>query len=86
MKKFNAKDIQFINRDYCQLFSKPLVYLHCISHASKYPKATYQHVLKKEPFNDETTNESIINEFRQYEESVVNVSQKCKLLTFIKEF
>lgn len=86
MREFNVKDIQFINRDYCQLFSKPLVYLHYISHASKYPKAAYQHVLKKEPFDNETTNESIINEFLQYEESVVNVSQKCKLLTFIKDF
>ena len=86
MKGFNVKEIQYLNRDYCQLFSKPLVYLHYIDHSSKYPNAAYQHVLKKEPFDDETTNESIVDEFCQYEESVINVSQKCRLLTFIKDF
>ena len=83
---FNVKEIQYLNRDYCQLFSKPLVYLHYVDHAGKYPNAAYQHVLKKEPFNDETTNESIITEFKDFVGGVVNVSQKCRLMTFVKDF
>ena len=86
MKSFNVSEIQYLNRDYCQLFSKPLVYLHYMDHAAKYPNAAYQYVLKKEPFNDETTNESIIDEFCQYEQQMINVSQKCRLMTFIKSF
>ena len=86
MKGFSVSEINYLNRDYCQLFSKPLVYLHYMDHASKYPNAAYQYVLKKEPFDDETTNESIIDEFTDYVRKTVNVSQRCRLLTFIKSF
>ena len=86
MKSFSVSEIQYLNRDYCQLFSKPLVYLHYMDHAAKYPNAAYQYVLKKEPFSDETTNESIIDEFCAYEQQTINVSSKCRLMTFIKSF
>ena len=76
---FSVKEIQYLNRDYCTLFSKPLVYLHYVDHASKYPNAAYQHVLRSEPFSDETTNESIVNEFCEYEKSIINVSQELLL-------
>ena len=56
MKGFNVSEIQYISRDYSQLFSKPLVYLHYMTKSDKYPNAAYQYVLKKEPFDDETTN------------------------------
>ena len=83
---FNVSEISFISRDYAQMFSKPLVYLHYIKNANKYPNATYQYVLKREPFTEKDTNESIIEEFKNYEKSVINVSSKCKLLCFIKDF
>lgn len=86
MKSFNVSEIQYLNRDYCQLFSKPLVYLHYMDHADKYPNAAYQYVLKKEPFDDQTTNESIIDGFCDYIQSQVNVSKRCRILTFIKSF
>ena len=86
MNKFNVREIQYLNRDYCTLFSKPLVYLHYVDHANKYPNAAYQHVLKSEPFNDKTTDESITEEFKDFEKSTINVSSKCRLLTFIKNF
>ena len=76
MKGFNVSEIQYISRDYSQLFSKPLVYLHYMTKSDKYPNAAYQYVLKKEPFDDETTNELIIDEFCDYERQTVNVSRK----------
>lgn len=87
MSSFKTSEIQYISRDYCQLItSKPLVYLHYVDHAYKYPNAAYQHVLKSEPFGENTTEESIINEFKAYEKSIINASQKARLLTFIKSF
>lgn len=83
---FNVREIQYLNRDYCTAFSKPLVYLHYVDHANKYPNAAYQHVLKKEPFSDKTTDDSIVDEFKNYEKSIVNVSSKCRLMSFIKDF
>ena len=86
MNNFKVSEIQYLNRDYCQLFSKPLVYLHYVNNSYKYPNASYQHVLKNEAFNEDTTNEEIINEFKDYSDRVINASQKAKLLTFIKDF
>jgi len=87
MNSFKVSEIQYLNRDYCQLItSKPLVYLYYVIHAYKYPGAAYQHVLKSEPFSDNTTDESIVNDFIEYERSVINASQKARLLTFIKDF
>ena len=82
----SVKEIQYINKDYCILFPKPLVYLHYITNMDKYPNASYQYVLKKEPFTDEDNSESIIQKFKDYVKSVVNVSKKCKLLVFIHDF
>lgn len=86
MNTFNVKEIQYLNRDYCVQFSKPFVYLHYMDHASKYPSAAYQQVLKKEPFTDESTEESIVSEFKDYVNECVNVSSRCRLMTFVKDF
>ena len=82
----SVRDIQYLNRDFCTLFSKPIVYLHYVSNMDKYPNASYQYVLKKEPFNEKSTNEKIIDEFKTYESSTINASKKCKVLTFVKDF
>lgn len=82
----SVKEIQYINKDYCILFSKPVVYLHYMTHMDKYPQASYQYVLKREPFTEEDTVESIIQRFKDYVHSVVNVSKRCKLLVFIHDF
>ena len=82
----SVREIQYLNRDYCTLFSKPIVYLHYVKNMDKYPNASYQYVLKKEPFDENTTADGIIDNFKDYEKSVVNVSKKCKLLTFVHEF
>lgn len=82
----SIKEIQYLNRDFCVLFSKPLVYLHYVTFMDKYPNANYQYVLKKEPFTAETTEETIITEFKTYVGSIINVSQLCRLLVFIHDF
>lgn len=82
----SVREIQYLNRDFCTLFSKPLVYLHYVTHMNKYPNASYQYVLKMEPFNDKTTEELIISKFKEYVQSVLSVSRLCRLLVFIHEF
>ena len=82
----SAREIQYLNRDFCTLFSKPLVYLHYVTYMNKYPNASYQYVLKMEPFNDKTTEELIISKFKEHVQSVLSVSRLCRLLVFIHEF
>ena len=84
--KMSVKDIQYLNKEYCTLFSKPVVYLHYVTNMDKYPNASYQYVLKKEPFTENDTVESIIQRFKEYVNSVINVSKRCKLLVFIHDF
>lgn len=81
---FKSSEINFLSKDYCQQFSKPLVYLHYVANSEKFKGASKEYVLRQVPFTDKTTDESIINEFKEYEKSQINVSQKAKLLPFIK--
>lgn len=81
-----VREIQYLSRDFCTLFSKPLVYLHYVSNMDKYPNASYQYVLKKEPFTADSTEEGIITEFKDYVGSNINVSKLCRSLVFVHEF
>lgn len=81
----SIKEIQYINREYCVNHSKPIIYLFCQSLIDKYPNTSYQFIIKQES-PDILTEKQIINKFKEYINSIINVSQLCKKLVFIKSF
>ena len=82
----NVQKIQFINREYCTLMPKEFVYLHCLSYRNKYPDADWKYIAEKEPFNEDTTTETVTSEFVKSVNDTVEVSRRCKLLTFVKDW
>lgn len=82
----SVKEIQFLNRDFCTLFSKPFVYLHYLAKSDKYPEASYQYVLKREPFDKDSTEEGIIKEFKDNLNRTINASKLCRKLVFVHDF
>ena len=84
--ELNVSKIQYISRDYGIIVPKEYTYLHCLSKSSKYPGADWKYIANNEPFDENTTCENILNEWITYVNNEVNVSKKCKLLTFTKNW
>lgn len=84
--ELNVSKIQYISREYGVIVPKEYTYLHCLTKSNKYPGADWKYIANNEPFDKNTTCDNVINEWINYVQHEINVSKKCKLLTFTKNW
>lgn len=85
--KISVEEIKYISRDLCPGIQKELTYLWYLSHYQYCPCPSMGVVLKKYPLVDEENpRDSSMKAFNKLFESCLNVSAKCKLISFIKYF